>query len=71
MIQEYRTIFISDVHLATKGCQVDVLLLFLKYTNSEYLILLGDIIDFWAIKRSLFWPITHNTVIVSYLCIFM
>jgi UDP-2,3-diacylglucosamine pyrophosphatase LpxH len=59
----YRTIFLSDIHLGSKGCNAEQLLDFLKHTESEYLILVGDIIDFWALKRSSFWPTTHNTVV--------
>jgi UDP-2,3-diacylglucosamine pyrophosphatase LpxH len=59
----YRTIWLSDVHLGTKGCQSDVLLDFLKHTDSDYLILVGDIIDFWAMKRKFYWPPAHNTIV--------
>lgn len=58
----FRTIWISDIHLGTRGCQAEQLLAFLKYAESEYLILVGDIIDFWALKRQSYWPTTHNTV---------
>lgn len=59
----HRTIWISDIHLGTKDCQADMLLDFLKNTDSDYLILVGDIIDFWALKRSSYWPASHNTVV--------
>lgn len=59
----YRTIWISDIHLGTKDCQAEALLEFLKKTESEYLILVGDIIDFWALKRKSYWPTSHNTVV--------
>jgi UDP-2,3-diacylglucosamine pyrophosphatase LpxH len=59
----YRTIFLSDIHLGSRGCNAEYLLDFLKHTDSEYLILVGDIIDFWALKRTSFWPTTHNTVV--------
>ncbi len=60
---KYRTIWISDIHLGTKGCQADRLLEFLKNNDSETLFLVGDIIDFWGMKRSWYWPASHNTVI--------
>lgn len=63
MTKKYRTIWISDIHLGTKGCQAERLLDFLKNTDSEYLILVGDIIDFWALKRYPYWPTTHNTIV--------
>ncbi|MHB1562778.1 MAG: UDP-2,3-diacylglucosamine diphosphatase [Leptospirillum sp.] len=59
----YRSIWISDIHLGTKGCQAEKLLDFLRCTESEYLYLVGDIIDFWSLRRSWFWPETHNTVV--------
>ena len=37
----YRAIWISDIHLGTIGCQADLLLEFLKYTESKYLYLVG------------------------------
>lgn len=60
---QYRTIWISDVHLGTRECQAEKLLSFLKNNDAEYLFLVGDIIDFWALKRSPYWPQPHNTVI--------
>jgi len=52
-VSRYRSIWISDVHLGTRGCQAEMLLDFLKYTESEYLYLVGDIIDGWRMKRNL------------------
>ncbi|GAB4262402.1 MAG: UDP-2,3-diacylglucosamine diphosphatase [Methylomicrobium sp.] len=59
----YRTIWISDLHLGSTQCQADVLLDFLKYNESEKLYLVGDIIDFWALSKKMYWPTDHNTVI--------
>jgi UDP-2,3-diacylglucosamine pyrophosphatase LpxH len=58
-----RAIFLSDVHLGTRGCQADRLLDFLKGHEAEYLFLLGDIVDFWAMRRGIHWSSTQNTVI--------
>ncbi|MCV2216571.1 UDP-2,3-diacylglucosamine diphosphatase [Thauera sp. Sel9] len=58
-----RTIFISDVHLGTRASQAESLRAFLKEYESEYLYLLGDIIDFWAMSRSVQWAPAHNTVV--------
>jgi UDP-2,3-diacylglucosamine pyrophosphatase LpxH len=58
-----RSVFISDVHLGTRGCQADHLLEFLRNYDSEYLYLVGDIIDFWAMNRSINWTVAQNTVI--------
>lgn len=59
----FRAIWISDVHLGSKGCKAEFLLDFLKSTESEYLYLVGDIIDLWAMRRGLYWPQAHNNVI--------
>ena len=60
---KYRTIFISDVHLGTPGCQADLLLDFFKRTESENLYLVGDIIDGWRLRKRWFWPQAHNDVL--------
>lgn len=60
---KYRSIFISDIHLGTKFSKAKKLLNFLKHNESENLILVGDIIDGWAIKRKFVWPQTHSDVI--------
>ncbi len=61
--QRYRSIFISDTHLGSKGAQADALLHFLRYTESEYLYLVGDIVDGWALKSRWYWPQRHNDVV--------
>jgi len=58
-----RSIFLSDIHLGTRGCQAERLLDFLREHDSEHLFLVGDIIDFWAMSRSIQWSPTHNTVV--------
>jgi UDP-2,3-diacylglucosamine pyrophosphatase LpxH len=58
----YRTIWISDVHLGTKGCQPELLLDFLKHTESETLYLVGDMVDGWKLKSSWYWPQAHNDI---------
>ena len=59
----YRAIFISDLHLGTPGFQAEALLSFLKHNSSEYLYLVGDIVDGWQLKRRWHWPQAHNDVI--------
>jgi UDP-2,3-diacylglucosamine pyrophosphatase LpxH len=61
--RRYRAIFISDIHLGTAGCQASALLDFLKHHNSEYLYLVGDIVDGWQLRRRWFWPQAHNDVV--------
>ena len=58
-----RTVWISDVHLGTPGCQAHALLDFLKRVECETLYLVGDIIDGWQLRRSWYWPQAHNDVI--------
>ena len=60
---KFRTVWISDVHLGTPGCQAIALLDFLKHFESEHLFLVGDIIDGWQLRRNWFWPQAHNDVV--------
>ncbi|HLW05614.1 MAG TPA: UDP-2,3-diacylglucosamine diphosphatase [Azoarcus sp.] len=61
--KKVRAIFISDIHLGTRACQAESLLGFLKAFEAEYLYLVGDIVDFWAMNRSIQWAASHNTVV--------
>lgn len=58
-----RSLFLSDIHLGTRACQSGNLLAFLKEYECEHLFLLGDIIDFWAMSRAVYWPTPHNTIV--------
>ncbi|WP_108508671.1 UDP-2,3-diacylglucosamine diphosphatase [Polynucleobacter acidiphobus] len=62
-MEHYRAIWISDVHLGTPGCQAKFLLDFLKHNESDTLYLVGDIIDGWRLKKSIYWPQSHNDVV--------
>ena len=62
-VRRFRTIFISDLHLGTPGCQAEALLEFLKSHPSDYLYLVGDIVDGWQLRRKWFWPQAHNDVV--------
>jgi UDP-2,3-diacylglucosamine pyrophosphatase LpxH len=64
---KFRTIWISDVHLGTTGCQAARLLEFLRATESETLYLVGDIIDGWQLRRRWFWDQVHNNVVQTVL----
>ena len=61
--ERLRSIFISDVHLGTQGCQAAALLSFLKSNPSDHLYLVGDIIDGWQLRRRWYWPQEHNDVV--------
>lgn len=58
-----RSLFLSDIHLGTRACRADALLTLLRDYECEYLFLLGDIVDFWAMSRTVHWPPAHNTVV--------
>jgi UDP-2,3-diacylglucosamine pyrophosphatase LpxH len=64
---KFRTIWISDTHLGTPGCQAAKLLQFLRNTDSETLYLVGDIIDGWQLKRRWYWNQLHNNIIQTVL----
>jgi UDP-2,3-diacylglucosamine pyrophosphatase LpxH len=59
----YRTVFISDLHLGTAGCQAGPLLEFLKSHPSDHLYLVGDIFDGWQLRKRWYWPQSHNDVV--------
>ncbi len=58
-----RTAFLSDIHLGTRECRADLLLDFLHRVQPEQLILIGDIVDLWSLRRSFYWPQSHNNVL--------
>lgn len=59
----FRAIWISDFHLGARGCQAETLLDFLHHTESDYLYLVGDIVDGWQLRKRWYWPQTHNDVV--------
>lgn len=63
MALNYRTIWISDVHLGTRGCNAEHLLDFLNHTECEQLYLVGDIVDIWKLKSGWYWPSLHTEVV--------
>lgn len=62
-VTRYRTIFISDLHLGTRGCRSDFLADFLRRTASDRLYLVGDIIDGWRLRKSWYWDAFHDEVL--------
>ena len=64
---KFRTIWISDTHLGTPGCQAEKLLQFLRNTDSETLYMVGDIIDGWQLKRRWYWNQVHNNILQTVL----
>ena len=60
---QYRSLFISDLHLGTRGCQSRLLLDFLRDVDADTIYLVGDIIDAWRLKKTWYWPQEHNDVV--------
>src|ERR1044071_10243123 len=60
---EFRTIWLSDVHLGSRACRVQLLLDFLRRTRCDKLYLVGDIIDIESMRESFFWPTAHTDVL--------
>jgi UDP-2,3-diacylglucosamine pyrophosphatase LpxH len=61
--RRFRALFLSDVHLGTRGCQADRLLDFLRRHDADIIYLVGDIVDGWALRSSWYWPQVHNDVV--------
>ncbi len=59
----YRSVFISDIHLGTKGARTDFLIDFLRATSCEQLYLVGDIVDGWRLRKSWYWDEAHDEVL--------
>ena len=61
--ERVKTLFLSDIHLGTRGCQAEQLLSLLKHYDAETIFLVGDIIDGWRLKSVWHWPAPHNVVV--------
>jgi UDP-2,3-diacylglucosamine pyrophosphatase LpxH len=61
--RRFRTLFISDVHLGTRGCQAELFLNFLRDVDADVIYLVGDIVDGWRMRSSWYWPQAHNDVV--------
>lgn len=59
----YRSLFISDLHLGTRGAQAEALLEFLRDHDAETIYLIGDIVDGWQLRSRWYWPQSHNDVV--------
>ena len=58
--QKFKTIFISDIHLGTEDSKVREVIDFLKHSECDRLVLNGDIVDGWALKRGARWRKRHT-----------
>ncbi|QPC87962.1 UDP-2,3-diacylglucosamine diphosphatase [Mesorhizobium sp. NBSH29] len=61
--KNFRTLFISDIHLGSKPAKAEFLIDFLRYHEAETIYLVGDIVDGWRLRRSWHWPQSHNDVV--------
>jgi len=61
--RKFRTVWISDIHLGTRGCNAELLVNFLRSIETETLYLVGDIIDGWRLRKGWYWPDAHNEVV--------
>jgi UDP-2,3-diacylglucosamine pyrophosphatase LpxH len=61
--KRYRTVWISDVHLGTRGCNAEMLIDFLDHVDCDLMYLVGDILDGWALKKRFYWPDSHNDIV--------
>jgi len=52
--RQFRALFISDIHLGTKACQAEAFLDFLRFHHAPRIYLVGDIVDFWRIRRGIY-----------------
>ena len=61
--RHYRSVWISDIHLGTRGCNAPLLIDFLDHVDCDNMYLVGDIIDGWRLKKRFYWPTAHNDVV--------
>ncbi len=61
--RHFRALFLSDIHLGTRGCQAELLIDFMRRHDAETIYLVGDIIDGWRLRRSWYWTQSHNDVV--------
>jgi UDP-2,3-diacylglucosamine pyrophosphatase LpxH len=61
--RHFRTLFLSDLHLGSRGCQARLLLDFMRFHDAEQIYLVGDIVDGWRLRRGWYWPQEHNDVV--------
>ena len=65
--KRYRAIWISDIHLGVRACKADHLLDFLRWNESDYLYLVGDIVDGWSLRKTWYWNPSFDEVIRRFL----
>lgn len=63
MSLDYRTVWISDIHLGTRGCKAEYLLDFLRHIQCDTLYLVGDVLDLWKPRSGWYWHATHTEIL--------
>lgn len=63
----YNTVWLSDIHLGTRDCKAEYLLSFLQTVQCDTLYLVGDIVDLWSLRRTMYWPPSHHAVVKALL----
>jgi len=58
--KHHKTLILSDIHLGTSGSKAKQVVQFLKHNTCDKLILNGDIIDSWQLKRYGSWKKQHT-----------
>jgi len=58
-----QALFISDVHLGSKGSNASKLLELLKHYQPEHLFIVGDFIDGWLLKKRHYWTQDYTNII--------
>ncbi len=66
-VVRHRTLWLSDFHLGSRGCQADKLVEFLRWNDCDQLYLVGDIFDGWKLRSRFFWTADHSRVIKAIL----
>jgi UDP-2,3-diacylglucosamine pyrophosphatase LpxH len=61
--KQFRTLFLSDIHLGSKASKADFVIDFLRHHEAEEIFLVGDIVDGWRLRRTWHWPQAHNDVV--------
>lgn len=55
VVNYYKTVFISDLHMATHSCQIDNFLYFLDHNHFDTIFIIGDFIDGWVLDDKRDW----------------
>ena len=62
-VKRYKTLWLSDIHLGFKDCRAEYLLDCLNHIECDTIYLVGDVVDLWAMSRTLYWPASHYEVL--------